>query len=106
MVAMTHIQEFADRVARRFGPERIILFGSHATGTAQDDSDVDLLVVMPDGGDPLGAAAEICRQIPAAFPIEVIVRDPHDLQRRLAQQDWFLIEIMKTCKVLHAPAHD
>jgi predicted nucleotidyltransferase len=106
MAAMNHIQEFADRVAERFRPQRILLFGSHASGSAGPDSDVDLLVVMPDGGDPLGTAAEICRQIPASFPVEVIVRDPDDLQRRLAQKDWFLIEIMGTGTVLHAAADD
>jgi len=37
----------ARRLARRFKPEQIILFGSHARGAAGPDSDVDLLVVMP-----------------------------------------------------------
>lgn len=32
-------------------PERIILFGSRARGEAGPDSDVDLLVVEPAGGD-------------------------------------------------------
>ena len=35
------------RIVTRFDPERIILFGSQATGTAGKDSDVDLLIVMP-----------------------------------------------------------
>ena len=41
------INQMARRLARRFKPEQIILFGSHARGTAGPDSDVDLLVVMP-----------------------------------------------------------
>lgn len=41
------IDRMVRRLARRFKPERIILFGSHARGTAGPDSDVDLLVVMP-----------------------------------------------------------
>jgi predicted nucleotidyltransferase len=35
------------RIVRRFSPEKVILFGSHAAGTARPDSDVDLLIVMP-----------------------------------------------------------
>ncbi|MGQ0604669.1 MAG: nucleotidyltransferase domain-containing protein [Anaerolineales bacterium] len=35
------------RLVSRFKPDQIILFGSHARGTADADSDVDLLVVMP-----------------------------------------------------------
>lgn len=35
------------QIVRRFHPDQVILFGSHARGTAGPDSDVDLLVVMP-----------------------------------------------------------
>ena len=36
-----------ERIVAGFKPERIILFGSNARGTAGADSDVDLIVVMP-----------------------------------------------------------
>ena len=39
------IQEMARRIVDQFHPEKIILFGSHARGTAGPDSDVDLLVI-------------------------------------------------------------
>ncbi|MCL6614251.1 MAG: nucleotidyltransferase domain-containing protein [Firmicutes bacterium] len=39
------IREMAAVVVREVNPEAIILFGSHATGHARPDSDVDLLVV-------------------------------------------------------------
>jgi predicted nucleotidyltransferase len=41
------VGEMVKRIVRQFAPERIILFGSQATGRAAPDSDVDLLVVMP-----------------------------------------------------------
>ena len=46
MVSQETIQQFADEIARRYSPEKviIILFGSYARGTATEDSDVDLLV--------------------------------------------------------------
>ena len=47
MVSRRAIKRFADEVARRFKPEKIILFGSYAYGQPTPDSDVDLLVVMP-----------------------------------------------------------
>jgi hypothetical protein len=46
-VPMRLIRRFAREVAERFHPEKIILFGSHAYGTPHEDSDVDILVVMP-----------------------------------------------------------
>jgi predicted nucleotidyltransferase len=42
---MAEIRRFARRVAERFQPEKIILFGSHAYGTPHADSDVDILVI-------------------------------------------------------------
>ncbi len=42
------LDEITKRLAESIHPERIYLFGSHATGIADDDSDVDLLIVVPD----------------------------------------------------------
>jgi len=46
-VSQKLIREMVNRIVRRFDPEKVILFGSYATGKADPDSDVDLLVVMP-----------------------------------------------------------
>lgn len=40
------IQEAVKQIVDRFSPHKVILFGSHATGTATPDSDLDLLVIM------------------------------------------------------------
>jgi predicted nucleotidyltransferase len=45
MIDKEDIVALAERIAREFAPERIILFGSYAYGTPTEDSDVDLLVV-------------------------------------------------------------
>ena len=42
------LEEISKRLAESIQPERIYLFGSHAAGRANDDSDVDLLAVVPD----------------------------------------------------------
>jgi predicted nucleotidyltransferase len=39
------VMKAVKRLVDRFGPERIILFGSQARGTADARSDVDLLVI-------------------------------------------------------------
>jgi predicted nucleotidyltransferase len=45
VVTETMIREMATVAAQEVQPEAIILFGSHATGQARPDSDVDLLIV-------------------------------------------------------------
>ena len=42
------VEALVSRIIERFEPQRIILFGSYASGTPGPDSDLDLLVVTPD----------------------------------------------------------
>ena len=53
------IEEMVHRIVKGFAPEKIILFGSHARGTAGPDSDVDLLVVIHQNGSKRKKATEI-----------------------------------------------
>jgi predicted nucleotidyltransferase len=41
------INEITQRLVQEFQPEQVILFGSHAWGTPDRDSDIDLLVIVP-----------------------------------------------------------
>ena len=45
------LQKITRRLVVEFEPEQIILFGSHAWGIPDDDSDVDLLVITADSHD-------------------------------------------------------
>ncbi|MBN1674867.1 MAG: nucleotidyltransferase domain-containing protein [Kiritimatiellae bacterium] len=79
----TQIRRIVKRLVRRFHPDRIILFGSHARGNASPDSDVDILVVMP----VEGAKREAQLQIRAALhdvrlPKDVILSTPDEFAWR------------------------
>ena len=95
------IAEFANQVAARFHPDRIILFGSHAYGVPNADSDVDLLVVMLHEGRDAAKSIEIQLEIPAKFPMDLIVRKPDEYRSRIEQGDFFLQEISSKGKVLY-----
>ena len=45
MISKTKISNIVNRIAENYDPEKIILFGSYATGTANDDSDLDFIIV-------------------------------------------------------------
>lgn len=47
MIIEAQIRQAVEALVDRFRPHRVILFGSHARGTADARSDVDLLVVCP-----------------------------------------------------------
>jgi predicted nucleotidyltransferase len=98
------IRRFARQVAERFQPEKIILFGSHAYGTPHADSDVDILVIMP-ARNELDQALRIRLTVDYNFPLDLLVRTPHNLSRRLAAGDSFLRELVAKGKVLYEKDH-
>jgi predicted nucleotidyltransferase len=105
-VSLRAIKRFARRIAEKFQPEKIILFGSYAYGEPNADSDVDLLVVMA-GRNQLDQAAKIYLEIPVPFQIDVdvIVRTPTNLKKRLARGDLFTTEIVSKGKILYEAVH-
>jgi len=75
---MTVDETLLDEVVRRVltvaRPERIILFGSAATGQMTKDSDLDLLVVEPEPADTRDRSVRIRRALgDVPYPVDVIV---------------------------------
>jgi len=76
------IQVMADRIAAKFKPDKIILFGSYARGDAGPDSDADFLVVMPVVGSRREKAIEIDVCISGlGMAKDVFVATPEDMQK-------------------------
>jgi predicted nucleotidyltransferase len=99
------IQAYAEAIARRFKPRRIILFGSHAYGKPSPDSDVDLLVILPHHSDSLDKAYEIRNELEhPGFPLDLLVRTPRELRQRMSMGDYFLAEILQKGTLLYAGA--
>jgi hypothetical protein len=46
------LEEIVERLKEGLHPDKIILFGSHAYGKPNDDSDIDLLIVIPESNEP------------------------------------------------------
>lgn len=77
------IEKMVRRIVKRFDPERIILFGSYARGTAGPNSDVDLLVVMPVTGSRREKAIEIGVALHGfGVPKDIVVTTPEDFAWR------------------------
>jgi len=77
------IQTMTGRIVSSFSPERVILFGSRARGTANPNSDVDLLIVMKKVRDKRSTSIQI-RQVLADLPIakDVFVTTPEEIRDR------------------------
>ena len=107
MIQRRDIKKWCERVACEFRPEQIILFGSYADGIPTEDSDVDVLVVMPlaRGRRDVQQAAAIRERVPAPFPMDVIVRSPQQIARRLALGDGFIASVMRGGQKMYEGKH-
>ncbi len=99
-IPMRVIRRYARAIAEEFQPDKIILFGSYAYGTPNEDSDVDLLVVIPTP-DQHAQAVRIRYRLSAPFPLDLIVRTPKEMKWRLEEGELFLTTIVTQGKVLY-----
>jgi predicted nucleotidyltransferase len=105
MVEVNKIRELTSQIVRQFSPERIILFGSYAYGQPDNDSDVDMLVVLRFKGKPVRKAIEIRNSVNAGLPLDLIVRTPEQVAERISQNDWFMREILERGRTLYETNH-
>src|SRR6266478_8701739 len=106
MVKRSQIRAFSEAIARKFRPRKIVLFGSYAYGRPTESSDVDLLVIMPrtrDRGERM--SVRILHAIPRDFPLDLLVRTPADVAKRLRWKDPFICEVLEKGKVLYEANH-
>jgi predicted nucleotidyltransferase len=76
------LDEMVQRIVRTVHPRRIILFGSVARGQMGENSDLDVLVVMPDGTHRRQTARQLYR---ALFDLgrskDIVVVTEEDVRR-------------------------
>lgn len=105
-IPLSAIRRFARQIAERFHPDKIILFGSYAYGQPHEESDVDLMVIMP-ARNVIDQAIRINLAFERPFSLDVHVRTPFQIKQGLKEGDcdWFLREVMEKGKVLYEAPH-
>ncbi|MCC7494359.1 MAG: nucleotidyltransferase domain-containing protein [Fimbriimonadaceae bacterium] len=101
MVPLGEISALARRIGEQEQASRVILFGSHAEGTASADSDVDLLVVLRHAQPTLARAAAIRAGLTAPFAIDILLHSEATARERLALGDTFLATALSRGMVLY-----
>ena len=95
------IEAQANIIIKEFDPEKIILFGSYAHGSPTLESDVDLLVIVKTNKSMLRLSAEIALSLDHSFPLNIIVKTPEQIEKRIQNGDFFLENIMNHGRVLY-----
>ena len=104
IITQEKIKNVADKIAKEYKPEKIILFGSYAWGVPTEDSDVDLLVIK----DSKQLGREIAREInesiyPRLFPLDILAYTPSEVEKKINQdRNLFIEDVVNNGKVLYA----
>ena len=101
MKDIKEIKKQAQLIAQKYKPEKIILFGSYAKGNIIPDSDIDLMVIINTQASTWDIGVDISLMLKHTFPMDIIVRTPKEIAKRLKYGDFFIMDIMKNGKVLY-----
>ncbi|MBM7556771.1 nucleotidyltransferase domain-containing protein [Halanaerobacter jeridensis] len=75
MINQEDLQKLSQRISELIDTKKIILFGSHANGNADDESDVDLCIITDEDKRKLDIMREIRKNLDSVidYPLDLIV---------------------------------
>ena len=102
LIASETIEGVAKAIAENFSPEKIILFGSYASGTPTPDSDLDFLVVM-DSDQPRYRRPIPLHLIfsPKPCPMDILVYTPEEIRKWNGSVSHIITEAFQLGKVMY-----
>jgi predicted nucleotidyltransferase len=98
------LNKLKKQIVTQYKPEKIILFGSLASGKIKKNSDIDLLVIKNSKKDYWSRAKEIAKIINIDVPADVLNISTKELSDRLALKDFFILDIINNGKVIYETA--
>lgn len=102
MITREQIAEITARIVQNAKPEKIVLFGSYARGTATEDSDLDLLVIKESPLPRYKRGQEIRKHLRRLkVPIDLVVYTKEEIERWQNVKTAFITTALKTGVVLY-----
>jgi len=84
-----------------YGPRKVILFGSCATGDVNAHSDIDLCIIKNTPKRFLDRIAEVKEYMHSSFAVEPLVYTEEEFGRMRDEGNPFVMEILRTGKMLY-----
>jgi HEPN domain-containing protein/predicted nucleotidyltransferase len=99
---LTTLDAVVERLIAGYDPDRIILFGSRASGDADEDSDIDLLVVKETDRRPLERGIEVERLLAdRRVSLDVLVYTPREMLDLYAAGSPLIEAVVESGRVLY-----
>jgi uncharacterized protein len=102
MTIEQQLKQITQTLIERIHPEKIVLFGSHASGKATSESDIDLLVIVESDLRRDKRQELISNALrPRLYPIDILAYTPAEVRDCIQDPQSFVNHILKTGKVLY-----
>jgi len=96
------IAQLTSKIVAAERPEKVILFGSYASGTATENSDVDLLVISRSDLPLREREVRLTRHLfGSGVPYDLLMLTPEEVEERLHRNGPFIREILSSGRVLY-----
>lgn len=106
MIDESMLKQVVERILTATRPQRVILFGSHARGDADEGSDLDLMVVFPQLSDKFGEMIRLHKAVgDVGVGVDVLVYSEEEYQRRSQVPGTVLYWARKQGRRLYEAAH-
>src|SRR4030042_1553741 len=97
------IEDITRQIVKKYEPEKIILYGSFASGEPTKDSDVDLFIVKRTKKKRTQRHLEIDRMLlDRTLPLDILIYTPEEIKNRLSLGDFFIENIINQGKIIYA----
>ncbi len=102
MITETKISEIVKKIASGYNPEKIILFGSYANGTASEDSDIDIFVIKESELPRPQRSMQLRRMLLGSqIPMDIIVYTPEEVKKDKDEKYSFVYEVLNSGKTVY-----
>jgi predicted nucleotidyltransferase len=103
MLTANLLTQIVRRLVESLHPEQIILFGSHAYGEPNEDSDVDLFVIVSESDQPrYRRSREAYRALRGiSIPTDVIVMTREEVKRKVNVRSSLISRVIHDGKILY-----
>lgn len=92
-------------IIEEYKPEKIILFGSLATDTVTETSDIDLIIIKRTNKRPLERQRELLKIVRPKIAMDFFIYTPSEFEEgRREKKEFFVDEVEKKGKVLYEKA--
>lgn len=95
------MSEIVDCIVRKYHPEKVILFGSYASGAHTKNSDIDLFIILNADKSSWDISVEISSNLTHSTPLDIVVKTPKEIEKRLRMGDFFIKNVVESGRVLY-----